>query len=92
MWTERKKVDIKKLTVASRDFATHINFSTFMGYRSHVPELKRATISSHNITIKKVNTFDSASEIVSDVRSAQTILNNDAGNKTAITLQCVFQP
>jgi len=63
-----------------------------MGYPSHVQELKRVTISSHSITIKKANTFDSASETVSDVRSTQTILKNDVGNKTAITLQCIFQP
>lgn len=41
---------------------------------------------------KKANTLDSACETVSDMCSTQTILNNDAGNKTAITLQCIFQP
>jgi hypothetical protein len=88
----KKKDDMTNLTVASGDFTKHINISTFMGYPTHVPELKRATISSYNITIKKANTFNSASESVSDVRSIQTILNNDAGNKTAITLRCIFQP
>jgi hypothetical protein len=73
-------------------FCNAHKYQNFYGVYKPCPRIE----TSHNFQSqhynKKANTLDSASETMSDVFSKQTILNNDAGDKTAITLQCIFQP